>query len=157
MTDTSTDLVVIPSTGEALSLTQPTDDLAAAVDFCRDLKRQADTAIRTIGEELLRRQDKAASWTTHTEHFEIVGQSPAPDTEWDVDALRATLTDMVEAEEIADEAFDNALEPVVTWKVRKRGLDAIRKLNDDVRERIDACGRAVERQRRVAVKLKRAA
>lgn len=152
----TTDLVVIPTTGEQLALSAPTDQLAAAIDFLRDVKRQADSAIRVIGEELLDRQDKAASWTTHTDRFEIVGQSPTPDTEWNTDALDATLKSLIAEGEISEDAYDNALETVVALKVKKRGLDAIRKLNDDIRERVDACGNPVEKTRRVNVKLRKA-
>lgn len=159
MTDTATEtgLVLVPTTGEQVALNAPTDELAAVIDFLRDVKRQADTAIRVLGDELLRRMDTNASWTAKTERFEIVGQSPTPDTEWNVDALDATLKELIADGEISEDAYDNALETVVTLKVRKRGIDALRKLNDDIRLRIDSCGTPVEKTRRVNVKLRKAA
>ena len=157
MTDTATELVVVPTTGEQLALSAPADELAAVIDFLREKKREIDTVIRLVGDELLSRQDRDASWTTKTERFEIVGQSPAPEIEYDLDALDATLKSLLSEEEISAEAYDNAMEWRYVAKVKKRGLDAIRKLNADVRERVDACGKPVEKTRRVNVKLRREA
>lgn len=148
----STDLVPHPKTGEALSLDAPTGTLAAYHDDLQELERIVREARGRIGEELLKRLDVKAKWTWREDGFEIKAPSPAPTTEYDVDAVRATLRDLQDEGVIDEDAADAAVQVTVSYKARVAGLNALRKLGDDVADRIDACGQPVEKPRRVSVK-----
>lgn len=153
----STDLVPIPLTGEALDLNGPDGDLAAAFDQVRDLERQLAEARRVIGDELIRRMDRAASWTLRVGDFKVSAPSPEPKIEFDVESLRAVLADLVAEGVISSEAAAGALRPEVTYKPSVRGINAVRKLGLEVAARLDGCAVEKPKDRRVRVEIERAA
>ena len=69
----------------------------------------------------------------------MTGKSDAPEVVYDVDRLAAVLTGLVDGGTISTGAMDEALEVVTTYKVRKRGIEALRK-NPALRDLIDGCG-----------------
>jgi len=149
--DQGASVVVHPLTGELVSLDSPNPDLAAWLDGVRDLESRFREAKRQVHDELLARMDGAASWTIDTGDYKLVGESPAL-TEYDGDRLRHVLEQLVADGSIGEEAAKAALETVVTYKPRVRGIRALEKLGGVVREAIAACSRPVERPRRVSVR-----
>lgn len=150
-----TELIPLPVTGEALDLTAPSPELARVLDDLRSFEQEIREAKQFISDELLARMDRDASWTLHVDGFKIEGDSPAPRAEWNIDALRATLADLLSDGRISEDAMDAALKVEIAYKPQARGLNALKKLGDDVEERIDACSTPVERQRRVRVSVAR--
>lgn len=146
-----TSLAIIPTTGEQLDLTAPDEQLVEWFDELRDAERQVKEIRDAIAGEITARCDRRAKWSFSAHGLKVSVPSPAPKTEWDIDALRSTLASM-QAEGLDEDAVDAALEPVVTWKVRLSGLNAIRKLSTDHADRIDACGVQVDPVRRVSVR-----
>ncbi len=143
---------VHPTTGEVLSLDQPSVMLAGWLDEIKQVEGMARAAKAQIGDELLKRMDADAAWTMHLPGFKVTGPSPAPSVEYDPDLLHDTLSDLREQGLISEQAQDQALELVVTRKPRAAGINALRKLGGLVAERVDGCARQVEKARRVSVR-----
>lgn len=152
MTDTSTDLLPIPATGEALDLSAPDEDLVVMFDHVRGLERQLKEAREVIAQELTLRMDKRAKWSFEASGYKVSVASPAMKEEWDLDALRATLADLRD-QGLDEDAIDAALDVQVIYKPRAVGLNALRKLGGEVEERINSCRAQVEPVRRISVKL----
>jgi hypothetical protein len=83
--------------------------------------------------------------------LKITGQSPAPVEEWDGLELRTALLDLHARDHIELAAVYAAVEAVTTWKVRKAGITALRKLGGEVAETVDRLCQRSERERRVSV------
>lgn len=145
--------IVSPATGEVLALDAPTEDLAGWLVDVRDWEAQARDAKRVVTAEILSRLDRGASWTAHFPDagIKISGDSPAPVEEWDGAELRTFLLDLVDEGVITVEAVDAAVQTVVTYKPRKAGINALRKLGGRAQEVVDALCRTVERDRRITV------
>lgn len=148
----STDLIPVPVTGEAINLTAGTDDLAYWVDRLQDIERQAKEARSMVGEELLRRLDHDACWTARVEGFEITAPSPAPTVEYDVDKLRATLDELVDDGYIGQGAAQAAVKVETSYKPVVAKLNALKKVAPEVARRIEECGTEVEKRRYVRVR-----
>lgn len=78
-------------------------------------------------------------------------QSPAPAEEWDALAARSELLELVDEGVLGIEAVDAAFEPVVTYKPRKAGINALKKLGGRVAEILASHSHEVERERYVTV------
>ena len=147
-----TDLVLAnPRTGEILTLDSETEDLAHWLDAVRALEWDIRTNKRIVSQEIHARMDKAATWTLHLPGLKVTGQSPAPEETWSGPELREALYDLVERGLISVEAADAAVETVVTYKPRKAGITALRKLGGEVAETVNRLCQQSERERRIHV------
>ena len=117
----------------------------------KDYESRLREARSLLSQEILRRQDQAASWTTRAGGFVLKGSSPAPQEEFDALALREDLLGLVDEGALHIQAVDNAVETVVTYKVRKGGLNQLRKLGGVVAQIIDRHATPVEKTRYVSV------
>lgn len=143
---------LIPGTGEVIDVrAAETSVLAEALDRLSEVKQMEASARRVIADEVLRRQDADASWTTHVEGFTLVGQSPARE-EYDAEALAAVLRGLVELSMISAEAAGAAIESVLTWKPKKAGINALLKLGGEIAEAVRSCAITVDKPRQVRVK-----
>lgn len=148
-----TDLVV-PLTGEAVSLDDTTDVLA---ERYRDAQRY-ETELRMfraeVRGELLARMDKELLRKTQVGDFFL--ECEAPDQfEYDPDALSRILVRLVTEDKISRDAAAQAVKTVETLKVMKRGVDKLLSsptITDEDREEILGCRRPLSRERRLTVK-----
>jgi hypothetical protein len=143
--------VALRSTGQVVSLDLPSDDLAQFLWDVRGFEQELRTAKRQVGDELLRRQDADASWTTYTNSFEISGSSPAPKVEWDGEMLNRILGELLKEKLISADAVLAAIERVITYKPKPKGLNALMKLGEGIKERLLAARSEVEKTRYVRV------
>ncbi len=137
-TDLETRQVLVPHTGEVLDLAAPPEQLAQLLDEVRDVESRLRELKAEVSREIHARMDVARKWTLDAGPYKLVGKSDAPEEEWDVDALAATLTELVDDGAISTEAMDAACEVVTTFKVRKAGINALRK-NPELAAVIDEC------------------
>ena len=144
--------VIHPVTGEFLQLdTLHVDRLANLLADIKDLESRLREMKSLASREVLRRQDREAKWTTPAGGYVLKGSSPTPTEEWDELALREDLYQLVDNGVITEEAADAAVETVVTYKVRKAGINALRKLGGAVAETVDKHCREVEKTRYISV------
>lgn len=144
--------VVSPTTGEVIELSAPTDALAQYLADVREAELLLREAKRLVSREITSRLDRIASWTLRLEGgLTVKTQSPAPSEEWDALAARSDLLQLVDEGVLGVEAVDAAFEPVVTYKPRKAGINALRKLGGRVVEILSAHSREVEKERYVSV------
>jgi hypothetical protein len=152
--ETTNEMVLHPMTGELLELAHAqTDDLGRFLADVRDYESRLKEAKSLVSREVLRRQDMAATWTTHTDGYTLKGSSPAAGEEWDELALRESLWELVDQGVISEEAAGAAVETVVTYKVRASGVGALRKLGGRVAETVNQHATPVEKTRYVTVSL----
>jgi hypothetical protein len=138
-----------PGTGEVLDLaTAGTDEIAEAVWILREQVQRLRDWQRIAGEEILRRMDQSAKWTLHEGQYTLKGDSPAPTREVDLEPLRRELSQLIDEGKVAATAAERALEAKVVYKPKWNGIDALRKLGGEVKERIDKHIREVEKQRK---------
>jgi hypothetical protein len=143
--------VISPATGEFISLDSPTEKLGECLADIRDYESLLREAKRALTTELLARFDRNAQWTVHAGGFKLSGQSPAPVEEWDGAELRTALLGLVDADLLSIEAVDAAVETVVTYKPRKAGINALKKLGGRVGEVVESLRQESERERRITV------
>lgn len=157
MTETSTELgqpitVVNPVTGEVLGLDRPNEDLVQLLADVREYEAMLREVKRIVQRELLVRLDRDGKWTLHLENgLKVSAPSPEPTEEFDELALRAALLELADEGVLTVEAVDRAIEPVVTYKAHKNGLNALRKLGGRVKAVIDAHASEVVKDRRITV------
>jgi hypothetical protein len=144
-------VLVNPQTGEALDLTAPTEDLASWFAAVRELELQIRERKQRVTSELLRRMDRGAAWTVRVGQFKLTAPSPAPVEEWDGVELRAALLELVDDGTLDIAAVDAAVETVITYKPRKAGITALRKLGGRVAETVNGLAREAEKARYVKV------
>lgn len=143
--------VVHPLTGETLDLqTAPDENLARFLADVRDYESRLKEAKAIVSREALRRMDAGASWTLRAGDYTLKGSSPAPSEEWDEIALLSDLHQLVDEGVITEDAAGAAVETVITYKVRKAGINALRKL-PGVAQIVDRHSQPVEKTRYVSV------
>lgn len=144
--------VVSPRTGEVLTLDAPLDDLGQWLDDVREVEGRIKDEKRAVQDELLRRFDKQA---LHTHHLagglKLSSPSPVPAVEYDALEMRTALLELVDADVLAIEAVDRAIEPITEYKPRKTGINALLKLGGRVAEIVREHTREIERARYVKV------
>jgi hypothetical protein len=143
--------LVNPATGEPLSLDSPSPELGRYLADLREFESVLREFKRLVSRELLSRMDREASWTLRADELKIVGQSPAPSEEWDGAELRQALLEHVDAGRLSVEAVDAAVETIISYKTRKAGITALRKLGGPIAETVNGLARTAERERRVTV------
>jgi hypothetical protein len=153
-TEIATHQVIVPHTGEVLSLDSPPEELAALLTEVKEVESRLRELKGEVSVEIHRRMDMARKWTMAAGDYVLAGKSDALVTEYDPDLLAVVLTQLVDEGAITPDAMDEALESVSTWKVRKAGINALRK-SAKFAELIDACGTEKEPEgRRVTVRRK---
>ena len=146
------DLFVHPLTGEAVSLAEMTNDwLGGVLDDLRDHESRLREVKGDITTEVLRRMDQHAKWSVDAGIYQLKSSSPEPVEEWDALELREALLRLVDRGELAISAVDAAIEPVVTYKIRKAGITALRKLGGEVREIVNSRVKESAKRRYVTV------
>lgn len=148
----TTEQVVHPITGELLAPDSPPETLAGFLAQVREYELELRAAKKLVTRWVLDVMDRRASWTLRAEGFTLTGQSPAPAESFDELALREDLLRLVDEDVLSVEAVDAAVETVVTFKVRRAGLSALRKLGGRVAETVDLHARLDEPTRYVSVK-----
>lgn len=140
-----------PLSGEVLTLASPSDDLGRYLADLREFESVLREHKKMVTRELLGRMDKQASWTQHFAGLKLTGQSPQPGEEWDGAELREALLKLVDEGKLSIEAVDAAVETVVSYNVKKAGVNKLRKVGGVVASTVDGLVRPVERERRVSV------
>jgi hypothetical protein len=143
--------VINPVTAQVVTVDSPTGDLGVFIDDARECKRILDEQIRWASREILRRQDKQASWTDHLPGVKVTGQSPKQNEDWDGAGLRAALMRFVDEGTLAIAAVDAAVEQNISWKVKKAGVGKLRKIGGEVAATVDRLCVTSEPERRVSV------
>jgi hypothetical protein len=147
----STDLIH-PLTGETLSLVHAGEDqLAQLLDSVKDYESRLREAKSLLSQEILRRQDQSACWTTRAGGFVLKGSSPAPSEEFDALALREDLLGLVDEGALHIQAVDAAVETVISYRARKGGINQLRKLGGVVAQIIDRHATPVIKSRYISV------
>lgn len=153
-TEIATRQVMVPHTGEVVALDAPAEHLAALLDEVKDVESKLRELKAEVYRELHDRMDRARCWTIDCGEFKLTGKSDAPEVTYNPDELAYVLTALVEDGTIKDTAMDAACEAVTTWKVKKAGVNALRK-NPVLAELIDGCATVAPPEgRRVSVKRK---
>jgi hypothetical protein len=138
-TDLATRLAVIPHTGEQVDLAAiPPEGIAQILDEVKELESRLREFKGDVAAVVIPEFDRQRKWTVDAGAFKLSAPSDAPEEVFDVDALAAVLTELVDAGTITGEAMDAACEQVVEWKVRKVGINALRK-SPKLAEVIDGC------------------
>jgi hypothetical protein len=141
-----------PSTGEeVIPADAATNTLAEVRDAIRTVEEDLRLAKQTIDAELIGRMDSAAKWSVSVGGFKLSAPSPAPSVEYDAQALRGRLEELVADGLLSMQAVDAAVEVVTTFKVRAAGVNALRKLGGLVAEAVQDCSQTVDKPRRVTV------
>jgi hypothetical protein len=149
-------LLPVPVTGEAIDLAAPDDELLRWIDRLAETEaklREFRTTI--VAAEVMHRMDRRASWTLRAGEYVATAPSPDPATEWDIDALRSALANLVADGTIDLDAALECVQRDVTYKPRVGNINRVKKISPDVAAKIDACSSKVERNRRVTVKIAR--
>jgi hypothetical protein len=143
--------LVHPLTGEAIDLAHaPDEEIARFLDGLKEHKAQIQEAQHIVTAEVLRRMDLDARYTRRAGPYVFNSSSPEPTVEYDALPLREDLLELVDQRQLTIDAVDRTVEPVVTYKVKKSGINALRKI-PAVREIIDRHGHQVEKNRYVSV------
>lgn len=140
-----------PITGEVLSLASPDDDLARWLSDMREYRSQLTEIERAVKQEFLARMDRQAAWTIHAGGVKVSGTSPASVEDWDGAELRTALLALVDEGVVDISAVDAAVETVVEYCPRKRGIAQLRKLGGRVAAAVDGLARVSEPERRISV------
>lgn len=144
----TTSLITHPRTGEILDLNKvETDPLLEARDLIADREREWQAMRRSVDDELIRRLDHEGRRSFTFPEFKVDATPPLK-KQWDVDALRLTLGELVGEELISAEKARRCLK--VKYEAAWRELSTL--LSDPrVRERIEACFEEVETPRYLKV------
>ena len=146
--------VVNPRTGEALTLDAPDTDLGRYLIDIREFESILREHKRLVNRELLSRLDHARKWTRTLPGMKLTAPSSRPPEEWDGAELRERLLEFVDRGELSVEAVDAAVEVVVSHKVKKVGINALRAGGGAVAAAVDALASTPEQfDRYVSVKL----
>ena len=147
--------VLNPSTGELIDLGSPTDVLVRARMDAKEMVSMLMEYQRALDREVVDRMDDECVWTVHADGLVASAQSSAPVEKIDAEGLYKDLWNLV-PDSLSSGAVDRAIELVPSYKISKRGLDALRKAGGvvlEVIERHTTRERPVDR--RVTVKVDR--
>lgn len=153
-TELSTPLTLVnPATGEALTLDSPTEDLGRFLADMREHESLWREAKNVVQGEIRNRMDQQKKWTLHVPGLKLTAPSPAAGTpeEWDGAALRSELLELADEGTLSIEAVDAAVEVIVTYKVHKAGINALRAGQGAPAEIVDRLAMRGEKPRYVTV------
>lgn len=141
------------TTGEVLIVAESsTEQLGEARNAILDLEGRLRDHKATLDVEIVARMDADACWTLRAGEWKLSAPSPAAKTEWDAVALREALLALVDDGTITAGAVDAAVEPVVSYRARAKGIGALRKLGGRVAGIVAAHETLVDPVRRVTVR-----
>lgn len=143
--------VVSPRTGEVLSLDSEAEELGRFLTEVREVESLLRESKSVVNRELLRRMDFEREWTIHAPGMKLSAPSSKPVEGFDAPALREALLTLVDKGELPIKAVDAAVETVVLYKVKKAGVEALRKGGGRAAEIVDACSHEEYRERYVKV------
>lgn len=155
---TGTDITVVqPYTGEVLDLAGLSfAQLGELLDSCREWERAHLAAFKhDVQGEILRRMDERAAtgqpgaWTIRAGDYKLAGDSPDR-TEYPLDETRRELESLVRDGLLTEDAIERVIVPT-GYKIARRPLSQLLKLGGEVKARLEAVERPVERPRRVTV------
>lgn len=146
--------LVVPLTGQALSLDASTDVLAEGYREMQRWETEMRMVRAQVRDELLARMDKELA--RKHEVGDLFLECDAPNQiEYDADALSRVIVRLVTEDKISLAAAEQAVKTVEELKVAKRGVDkliAAPALSDEDRAEIMACARPSSKPRRLTVK-----
>jgi hypothetical protein len=138
-TDLATRLAVIPHTGEQVDLAAiPPEGIAQILDEIKEVESRLREFKGEVAAVVIPEFDRQRKWTVDAGPYKLSAPSDASEEVFDVDALSFALTQLVDDGVISSDAMDAACELVQTWKVKKAGLNALRK-SPKLAEVIDGC------------------
>lgn len=149
-----TDLVLRqPATGEILLKDAPLDQLAAAIDLSKDMRRQLAEFEQEIGDVVIDRMDQEGLHTLHIPGWKVTGDAPGVSVNYDAERLWYALLPFVDDGTITEGALGRAVERAYTYKAKARGLTSLAKLGGRVADAIlGARDETPRTNRRVSVK-----
>lgn len=128
--------IVDPLTGELLVLGElSVDRLALGQKQIQLFEERLRDVKRAIADEAHRRMDSSAKWTLEADGWKVAGEAPGK-VDYNPERLKDALDLLLEDGRINQEAYDAAIEEVVTYKPKVRGIKALLKLGPDVAELI---------------------
>lgn len=141
--------LLVPATGEIVSLSAPTDVLAGAAAQMRELENELARVRSVVNDELTRRLDHENLRSADVGDYTITVDAPGG-VDWDVNKLEDELSRLVELGVISDAAMERALPAKrrVALRELKKLIPAV---EDDYREDIEACSTPSNRVRRVKI------
>ena len=141
--------VLVPMTGELISLDSATDVLAEAVLRVRELEQELYRARTTVNAELVRRLDHENLRKADVGEYTLTVDAPNG-VDWDVKQLEAVLLNLVDHNDLSAEAVDRILP--LKRSVSLRELKKLTgTLDDQASARVDACSQPSRKARRVKV------
>lgn len=142
--------VLIPGSGELVSLDDATDQLAGHRLWLKEMAEAMRDAARVLDDELLRRADKAVTYTYRGSGLEVTMDGPDRKV-YDAEPLRAELVALAEQGVIDDTAVEKAIKVETTYKAMASGIKALKKLGGAVVEAIERHESENPRPRQVRV------
>lgn len=144
--------IVNPQTGEEITPNSPPEDIGQLLVALKEHGEALNAVKRDVSRWFIDHLDRQACWSLSVPGFKLSAPSPQPVEEFDGPALREALLDLVDEGVLSIEAVDKAVETVVTYEPRRRGIGALRKRGGRVAAVVDAHAREVEKNRYVSVK-----
>ena len=148
----STEVMVVPDTGELIPLDAPSEDLAAAVYRMKTLEDELYRVRGIVNQELTRRMDLDNKRSVEVDGFKL--EVAAPGKEWDYELLDEVLADLVDAGKLSEEgkrSLYKVPEPKRSLQVRELNK-LLASLPDDLAAQVRACAGESKRTRAVKVK-----
>lgn len=131
--------VVHPFTGELIDLDAPDEALADVIKDVQAFESELNVFKIEIGRELLRRMDRNACMTLHTEKWTIEGESKNR-VKFVPEEIEAALRPFIGAEDgITVEAFRRAVKSKSVLYLDRNGLERMRKLGGRLAAAIKDC------------------
>lgn len=147
-------LVANPFTGEVVDLAADTATLAGILRQAKRFDEEKKDFVKAVQREVIARMDKDASWTMHFPGLDLVSQSPRR-VEYNGEALKKVLEELVAEGLISLDAAKAAIKREVKYSAKKRGVDALKKVSDDVKARLRSAERRLpDESRYVSVRIK---
>lgn len=135
---TSTDLIVAPLTGVVIPRDATTDQVAEFIEHLDELASQIAAARSDAEQIALDHMDAERLWTAHVGGFTLTAPSDADDVTYDGPGLFRALTPFVKDGTITYGALRRAITPVITFKPKVKGIEALDKIGGKVAETIAA-------------------
>lgn len=145
--------LVDPTSGEVYPLNELSDDaLAGLVVKLRELRSELNEALDAVGEVVMGRMDRSASWTMNAGGTTLRAPSPAGKVAYDAEALLKDLRKLVRKGVIDAKAIEEAIKTVPrSYETKHAGIQKLLKLGGEVAETVHRHGKPVAEKRRLSV------